>query len=111
MKRSALVGLKVAVSLALLAYLFSVTDTHALEQRVRSADLVMLVAAVACYLAMLALATFRWRLLLETLGVDAPMRRLLQSYLVATFFNNFLPRTTSPPMLLGRKLLKNVATR
>jgi uncharacterized protein (TIRG00374 family) len=91
MKRSALVGLKVAVSLALLAYLFSVTDTHALEQRVRSADLLMLVGAVACYLAMLALATFRWRLLLETLGVDAPMRGLLQSYLVATFFNNFLP--------------------
>ena len=91
MKRTALVGLKVAVSLALLAYLFSVTDTHALEERVRSADLLMLVAAVACYLAMLALATWRWRLLLETLGVDAPMRQLLSSYLVATFFNNFLP--------------------
>ena len=77
MKRTALVGLKVAVSLALLAYLFSVTDTHALEERVRSADLLLLVAAVACYLSMLALATWRWRLLLETLGVDAPMRRLL----------------------------------
>src|SRR4030095_5306389 len=62
MKRTALVGLKVAVSLALLAYLFSVTDSHALEERVRSADLVMLVAAVACYLAMLGLATFPSRL-------------------------------------------------
>src|SRR5215471_8994193 len=91
MKRSALVGLKVAVSLALLAYLFSVTDAQALEERVRSADLLLLVAAVACYLSMLALATWRWRLLLETLGVDAPMRQLLSSYLVATFFNNFLP--------------------
>jgi glycosyltransferase 2 family protein len=91
MKRAALVGLKVAVSLALLAYLFSVTDMHALEERVRSADLLMLVAAVACYMAMLAFATWRWRLLLETLGVDAPMRQLLSSYLVATFFNNFLP--------------------
>jgi uncharacterized protein (TIRG00374 family) len=91
MKRSALVGVKLAVSAALLAYLFSSTDTRALEQRVRSADLLMLLAAVLCYVAMLALATWRWRLLLETLGVDAPIRRLTSSYLVATFFNNFLP--------------------
>ena len=68
MKRSALVGVKLAVSAALLAYLFSSTDTRALEQRVRSADLLMLLAAVVCYVAMLALATWRWRLLLETLG-------------------------------------------
>jgi uncharacterized protein (TIRG00374 family) len=91
MKRSVLVGLKLAVSLALLAYLFSITDTLALEQRVRSADLLMIGAAVFCYVAMLALATWRWQLLLETLGVDAPLRRLTSSYLVATFFNNFLP--------------------
>jgi uncharacterized protein (TIRG00374 family) len=91
MKRSVLVGVKLAVSLALLVYLFSITDSSALEQRVRSADLVLLAAAVVCYVAMLALATWRWRLLLETLGVDAPLRRLTSSYLVATFFNNFLP--------------------
>jgi hypothetical protein len=91
MKRSVLVGVKLAVSAALLAYLFSITDTSALEQRVRSADLVLLAAAVLCYAGMLAIATWRWRLLLETLGVDAPLRRLLSSYLVATFFNNFLP--------------------
>jgi len=91
MKRSALVGVKLAVSAALLAYLFSSTDTGALEQRVRSADLLLLAAAVFSYFAMLAIATWRWRLLLETLGVEAPLRRLMSSYLVATFFNNFLP--------------------
>ncbi len=91
MKRSALVGVKLAVSAALLAYLFSITDTHALEHRVRAADLLALGAAICCYAAMMGLATWRWQLLLETLGVDAPMRRLTNSYLVATFFNNFLP--------------------
>jgi uncharacterized protein (TIRG00374 family) len=40
---------------------------------------------------MLALATWRWQLLLEALGVVAPLRYLTASYLVATFFNNFLP--------------------
>src|SRR5512139_3302631 len=91
MKRSALVGVKVAVSLALLAYLFSIIDPAALEDRVRSADLLLLAAAVGCYVAMLALATWRWQILLKALGVAAPLRRLTASYLVATFFNNFLP--------------------
>ena len=91
MKRSALVGVKVAVSLALLAYLFSIIDPAALEERVRSADLLLLAAAVGCYVVMLALATWRWQVLLEGLGVAAPLRRLTASYLVATFFNNFLP--------------------
>jgi uncharacterized protein (TIRG00374 family) len=91
MKRGTLLAAKVTVSLALLTYLFATSDLRALEERVRTADLLYLSAAVACYVAMLALATWRWRLLLEALGCVAPMRHLTASYLVATFFNNFLP--------------------
>jgi uncharacterized protein (TIRG00374 family) len=91
MKRSALVGVKVAISLALLAYLFSITDLRALEDRVRTADLLDLLAAVLCFVLMLALATWRWRMLLGALGARAPLGHLAASYLVATFFNNFLP--------------------
>ena len=91
MKRGALLAVKVAVSLALLVYLFATSDLQALEERVRTADLLLLSAAVGCYVAMLALATWRWQLLLEALGVVAPLRHLTASYLVATFFNNFLP--------------------
>jgi hypothetical protein len=91
MKRGALLAVKVAVSLALLVYLFATSDLQALEERVRTADLLLLAAAVGCYVAMLALATWRWQLLLEALGVVAPLRYLTASYLVATFFNNFLP--------------------
>src|SRR5262245_348516 len=40
---------------------------------------------------MLLLATWRWRLLLQAQGYSAPLRHLSASYLVATFFNNFLP--------------------
>jgi len=91
MRRTALVGLKIAVSLALLAYLLSTTDLGALEERLRAADLVDLLAAVLCFVLMLALATWRWQMLLGAIGATAPMRRLTASYLVATFFNNFLP--------------------
>jgi hypothetical protein len=90
-KRGALLALKLAVSLALLAYLFSTTDTLALERRVRAGDPVLLVGALVLYSGMLAVSTWRWRLLLTAQGHAAPLGTLSASYLVATFFNNFLP--------------------
>ena len=113
MKRTALVGAKVAVSAALLAYLLSTTDLAAIEERVRSADLVDLLGAVACFVLMLALATWRWRLLLGALGAPAPIRRLTASYLVATFFNNFLPSNIGGDIVRVRdssRLTGSVAT-
>jgi uncharacterized protein (TIRG00374 family) len=91
LRKSALVAAKVAVSLALLGYLFSTTDLRALGARVRGGDLLLLAAAVAFYYGMLAVATWRWRLLLAAQGFQAPLRPLSASYLVASFFNNFLP--------------------
>jgi uncharacterized protein (TIRG00374 family) len=91
MKHAALLSIKIGVSLALLTYLLSTTDLAALEERVRTADLVDLLAAVLFYAAMLALAAWRWQILLGGLGRPAPMRQLTASYLIATFFNNFLP--------------------
>jgi uncharacterized protein (TIRG00374 family) len=40
---------------------------------------------------MLAIATWRWQILLRALGAEARIGHLTASYLVATFFNNFLP--------------------
>ncbi len=91
MKRAALLVAKIGVSVALLTYLLSTTDLRAIEQRVRTADLLDLLAAVLFYAAMLALAAWRWQLLLGGLGRAASLRRLTASYLIATFFNNFLP--------------------
>jgi uncharacterized protein (TIRG00374 family) len=91
MKRTALAGVKIAISAALLAYLFWTTDLGALEERVRTADLVDMLAAVFCYVLMLAFAAWRWQVLLRGLGLPAPLGKLTASYLVATFFNNFLP--------------------
>ena len=91
MKRSLLLVFKIAVSVALLAYLFSTTDLEALERRVHTGDTVLLAFAMALYAAILAISTWRWRVLLQAQGFAAPMTHLSASYLVATFFNNFLP--------------------
>lgn len=82
---------KASVSLALLAYLFTTTDLRALVSRLRTGDTLLIALAVGLYVAMLALSTWRWRLLLSAQGFPIPLRRLTSSYLVASFFNNFLP--------------------
>jgi uncharacterized protein (TIRG00374 family) len=89
--RTLLLVAKVGVSLALLAWLLSTTDLGALHRRLRTGDTLLLAAAVALYTAILALSIWRWRVLLQAQGYEAPVRHLSASYLVATFFNNFLP--------------------
>ena len=91
MRRTALLVAKVAVSVALLAYLLWDTNLQALHQRVRTGDTLLFALAVLGYGAMLAISTWRWHLLLRTQGYPASLRRLSETYLVAMFFNNFLP--------------------
>jgi len=83
--------LKVGVSLALLVYLLSTTDLHALQQRVRTGDTMLLALAMMLYAIILGISTWRWRVLLAAQGFEAPLASLSGSYLIATFFNNFLP--------------------
>jgi uncharacterized membrane protein YbhN (UPF0104 family) len=53
--------------------------------------MVWLAAALLLYLGNVLASVWRWRLLLAVQGVTVGIRALLGSYLVATFFNNFLP--------------------
>src|SRR5688500_13251004 len=46
---------------------------------------------MALYGVIIAISIWRWKLLLHTQGYRATMTHLSGSYLVATFFNNFLP--------------------
>ena len=82
---------KGVVSVGLLAVLLSQTDATRLWADVRTASPAWLLAALCLYLIIMLTATWRWRLLLDAQGIDVPARVLFSSYLVATFFNNFLP--------------------
>jgi len=66
-------------------------DVAKLWASARQASLAWMAIALGFYALSIFVMVWRWWLLLETLGVEAPMHRLLSSYLVATFFNNFLP--------------------
>ena len=90
--RSVLVALlKAAVSVALLWVLFSRVDVARLWSVARHASALWLIAALALYLAMVLTSAWRWGLLLKAQGLHFTFRTLTSSFLVATFFNNFLP--------------------
>ena len=82
---------KVAVSLGLLAVLFSRIDAGRLWTAAKHASSVWLAGALALYGLMVLASAWRWGLLLTAQDVRLPFRSLTSSFLVATFFNNFLP--------------------
>jgi uncharacterized membrane protein YbhN (UPF0104 family) len=84
-------ALKLAVSIALLAFLFSRVDVAQLWASARRASLPWLVVAMTFYTMNMIASTWRWSLLLNAQQVHLPQRRLFGSLLVANFFNNFLP--------------------
>jgi uncharacterized membrane protein YbhN (UPF0104 family) len=86
-----LTATKLTVSVALLAFLFSRIDTSRLWASARSASVPWLIAALGVYGVNVLASTWRWQLLLEAQNVRMPAHKLLGSFLVATFFNNFLP--------------------
>src|SRR5205823_3512636 len=86
-----LVGVKLAVSTALLWILFSRIDVSKLWTSAQTASIPWLLTALAIYTVTVAASVWRWHLLLDAQDVHVDTNRLAGSYLVALFFNNFLP--------------------
>src|SRR5206468_5532875 len=84
-------AIKVSVSLILLSVLFSRIDVSRLWAVARHASIPWLAAALLLFFVNVLAATWRWHLLLSAQNVDVRSISLLASFLVANFFNNFLP--------------------
>lgn len=90
--RQALLWLvKIVVSVGLLYVLLSRVDLSRLWHITRTASIPWLIAALGLYFAMVFVSAWRWGVLLHAQRIAVGLTTLLQSYLVATFFNNFLP--------------------
>lgn len=90
-RRHAFSFLKIAVSVGLLWVLLANVDLGRLWQVTRTASPVWVATAVGVYLGMFLISSWRWRLLLRAQHAMLPFGRLLASFLVGSFFNNFLP--------------------
>lgn len=85
--------LRASISAVLLVYLLSRADLASIWTTVRSADPLWLGVAFALHVPGYLISAVRWRLLLLTQRIRVPLRLLLDSYLVGTFFNQLLPTT------------------
>src|SRR5262249_43512128 len=83
--------LKLVVSVGLLVLLFSRVDVDSLWESAKSASLSWLSIALGIYFASMVVSSWRWHLLLEAQRVHMTQRGAFASFLVASFFNNFLP--------------------
>jgi uncharacterized membrane protein YbhN (UPF0104 family) len=87
----ALSVLKASVSIGLLALLLLRVDVARLWSYARNASLPWLAGALCLYLLMVLASAWRWGVLLRAQHVALRFVTLTSSFLVATFFNNFLP--------------------
>src|SRR6476620_5455852 len=90
-RRYVVLALKIVVSIVLLSLLFSKIDVAQLCAIARRASLRWFAVALAIYAVNMIASTWRWHLLLRAQEVNLRRRWLLGSFLVASFFNNFLP--------------------
>ena len=90
-RRHVMLAIKIAGSIILLALLFSRIDTDRFWASIRDASLVWIAAALGIYAVNVLVSVWRWNLLLHAQQISVPRRTLLGSFLVALFFNNFLP--------------------
>jgi len=90
-KRAAAWGLKLAVMAGLLAFLYSRVDVAKFREALGDFRWGWLPVVYALLFANTLLNSWKWSLLLEADGVEIPLRGLVCSHLIGTFFNLFLP--------------------
>jgi len=90
-RRYVFLALKIAVSIILLVVLLSRIDAGQLWATARKASIAWLAVALAIYFVNVVASSWRWHLLLGAQRVNVPLWTLVKSFLVALYFNNFLP--------------------
>jgi glycosyltransferase 2 family protein len=84
--------IKLAVGVALLIVLLTFqANPEEITREISNSDLRWIALAGALHIVGLVISAYRWQQLLRAQNVQAPMKDLIQSYLIGGFFNNFLP--------------------
>jgi len=84
--------IKMTVSLALLAYIIlKKTSVPDILRELRDVNMYWILASFSLHALGVWISAVRWRILIQAQGDSVPLGYLVKSYLVGTFFNNFLP--------------------
>jgi hypothetical protein len=92
---------KIAISLGLIAYVFSKVHLPAVLASLASANPWLILLALACYVLAIVIGGMKWNVLLQALGVKVPFGAVLQYNFVGFFFNNVLPANIGGDVMRG----------
>ncbi len=98
--------LRIALSLGLLALVLRQVGWEQTWEAFRGAQLSYLTAALGLAFASIVVRAFRWKILLDALGVRASLRRLTELYFIGTFFSTFLPTGVGGDVVRAYELAK-----
>jgi uncharacterized protein (TIRG00374 family) len=93
-----------SVILLVLLFRFNKIDLRSLLGHIKSADKYLLFLAAIIFLFNYILCFYRWEMLLNSLKVHLPLRRIAISFSGGTFFNLFLPSTISGDLIRSMDL-------
>ncbi len=84
--------IKIAVSLSLLAYILTAkVSLPEIGRSLAGLNLAWVALAFSLHVFGVLISAYRWQILARAQGNEVPLGYLVKSYLVGTFFNNFLP--------------------
>lgn len=92
-KNAALLLIKIVIAGGLILWITQGVDLRGVLALIAQANVPLLVLAFSLFFVGYLITAFRWRTLIRAQGGDAPIPYLVQSFMVAVFFNNFLPST------------------
>ncbi|PKO22102.1 MAG: hypothetical protein CVU38_11225 [Chloroflexi bacterium HGW-Chloroflexi-1] len=98
--------LKIAISVGLIAWIFSRVNLAEVGRQLASANLWLVGAALVLYLLAITVNGVKWQLLLRAQGVHVPFRALLEFLFIGFFFNNFLPANVGGDVMRGYGLAR-----
>ncbi|MFA5157075.1 MAG: lysylphosphatidylglycerol synthase transmembrane domain-containing protein [Candidatus Omnitrophota bacterium] len=102
LKKTLSIIFRVAISIALLVFIFRKADEKVLLELVRNADKPLLFFGFIIFFIAYPLCLFRWEMLLKAAQIRLPLKRVIISYAGGIFFNLFLPST------IGGDLVRSV---
>ncbi len=83
----------ILISFLLLYLILKDANINEIIKSIKSANLTLLIIAFSLHAIGLTVSAIRWKMLLKSLNVKSKISYLVKSYLVATFFNHFIPST------------------
>ena len=86
-------AIKILISVALLYFIVKDVNFSDILESLKLSNKQILLVAFSLHAIGIIVSAIRWKILLKAQGVHSKIGFLIQSYMVATFFNHFMPST------------------